>query len=228
MNKINSQNINDINTDEKTGVRAVTYPRLFWLFIIGSVMGVIIEGVWYYFMHDRWETHVVTIWGPFCIIYGFGFSGYYAACHGFGKLNIFLRFLIYACLGSGVELICGLLLKYYLNMKAWTYAHYPLNFMGLICVKMTIIWGFVGLVFQMLLPFFDWMLSHMENRLWNIGCIIFSVFLGIDFIVTGACFLRWKERHEGKEPSGRIEEIIDEKYGSDFMKKRFVEWRFIS
>lgn len=227
MKKIKNINNNN-NTEEKTGVRAVTYPRLFWLFIIGSVMGVIIEGVWYYFMHDRWETHVVTVWGPFCIIYGFGFSGYYAACHVFRKLNIFLRFLIYACLGSGVELICGLLLKYCLNMKAWTYAHYPLNFMGLICVKMTIIWGFVGLVFQMLLPFFDWMLSHMENRLWNIGCIIFSVFLGIDFIVTGACFLRWKERHEGEDPSNRIEEIIDEKYGSEFMKKRFVEWRFIS
>ena len=101
-------------------------------------MGVFIEGVWYYFMHDHWETHVVTIWGPFCIIYGFGLAGYYAACHACGSMNIFIRFLIYASLGSGVELVCGLLLKYCLNLKAWTYSHYPLNFMGLICVKMTI------------------------------------------------------------------------------------------
>lgn len=220
-----SDRSSEINKKKKS---VVTYPRLFWLFIIGSIMGVIIEGVWYYFMHDHWETHVVTIWGPFCIIYGFGLAGYYTACHAFGSMNIFIRFLIYACLGSGVELVCGLLLKYCLNMKAWTYSHYPLNFMGLICVKMTIIWGLVGLIFQLMLPLFDGLLSHMESKVWNIGCIIFSIFLAIDFIVTGACFLRWKERHEGKLPSNGIEEFIDKHYDSQFMKERFVEWRFIS
>ena len=76
--------------------RQITYPHLFWLFIIGSVIGVIIEGVWYYFMHDRWETHVVTIWGPYCIIYGLGAAGYYAGnCAMKGK-NILLRYIVFA------------------------------------------------------------------------------------------------------------------------------------
>lgn len=113
-------------------------------------------------------------------------------------------------------------------MKAWTYAHYPMNFMGLICLKMTIIWGLVGLVFQLLLPLFDRILSHMESRQWNIACIIFSIFMAVNFIVTVFCFLRWKERHDNKPSSNRIEEIIDKHYGNKFMKERFVEWRFIS
>ena len=79
-----------------------------------------------------------------------------------------------------------------------------------------------------MLPLFDSLLSHMENKIWNIGCIVFSVFMAVDFIVTGACFLRWKERHEGKLPSNEIEEFIDRHYDSQFMKERFVEWRFIS
>ncbi|MBQ9899076.1 MAG: putative ABC transporter permease [Ruminococcus sp.] len=217
-----------MNSGTEKTERRVTYPRLFWLVIIGSVLGVIIEGVWYYFMHDRWETHVVTIWGPFCLIYGLGGAVYYAGnCLMEGK-NIVLRYAVFLLIGTGVELLCGLLLKYGLNMRAWTYKGYPFNFMDLICLKMAIIWGFVGLAFGLLVKPVDKLFSLMQGRYWNWICAVFSAFMAVNLVCTCACMIRWKQRHDGKPASGKVAQIIDEHYDDDFMQTRFVEWRFLS
>ena len=54
-----------------------TYQNMFWLFMISNVLGVILEGLWCLIRTGYWETHVVSMWGPFCIIYGFGAVGFY-------------------------------------------------------------------------------------------------------------------------------------------------------
>lgn len=41
---------------------------MFWLFMFGNVLGVLLEGTWCKLCFGHWETHVVTIWGPFCLI----------------------------------------------------------------------------------------------------------------------------------------------------------------
>ena len=50
----------------------VNYTSMFWLFMFGSVAGFLIEGIWCVIRSGRWENHSATLWGPFCIIYGFG------------------------------------------------------------------------------------------------------------------------------------------------------------
>lgn len=204
-----------------------TYQRMFWLFMVGSIAGVIIEGVWYYFVHDRWETHVVSIWGPFCIIYGLGAVAFYIGNYYLRERSIIIRYLAFAALGDAVELLCGLVLKYGLHMKAWTYSHYPYNFMGLICLKMTIIWGFVGIAFQFLIPPSDRMLDLMEGKYWHYSCIALTVFMAVNFALTAVCLIRWKQRHFGSENGGRFMQWIDRNYDDDFMDKRFIEWWFI-
>ena len=51
---------------------SLTYPTLFWLFTVCSILGTIVEGLFYLIRYGRWETHTVALWGPFCIIYGIG------------------------------------------------------------------------------------------------------------------------------------------------------------
>ena len=50
----------------------ISYQVIFWLFVIGSLAGVVLEGIWCLLKYGHWETHVVTVWEPLCIIYGFG------------------------------------------------------------------------------------------------------------------------------------------------------------
>ena len=53
------------------------YQEIFWLFLVGSVLGVVVEGCWCRFRYGRWRTHVVALWGPFNIVYGIGIAVFY-------------------------------------------------------------------------------------------------------------------------------------------------------
>lgn len=55
----------------------VTYCNMFWLFMFGNVLGVLLEGTWCRLIFGHWETHVATIWGPFSLIYGVGAVMFY-------------------------------------------------------------------------------------------------------------------------------------------------------
>lgn len=39
----------------------ITYCNMFWLFMFGNVLGVLLEGTWCKLCFGHWETHVVTI-----------------------------------------------------------------------------------------------------------------------------------------------------------------------
>ena len=41
----------------------ITYFNIFWLFMLGNIVGVFLEGVWCKIRYGKWETHSVAIWG---------------------------------------------------------------------------------------------------------------------------------------------------------------------
>ena len=55
----------------------IVYQEVFWIFMAGNILGVIVEGLWCLFRYGKWQTHVVTIWGPFNIVYGIGMAMFF-------------------------------------------------------------------------------------------------------------------------------------------------------
>ena len=208
-------------------MQKITYEKLMWLFMIGSVLGVFLEGFWCLAIYGHWETHVVTVWGPFCIIYGLGMAGCYIGAALLKKKNLSVRFLTFSLIGAGVEFICGWVLEYGLNMKAWDYSDSFLNIKGYVNLTMTLIWGILGIGFGYLVPALECMFDKMKERSWHTACICLTVFMVINFAVTVVCFVRWSARHENIPAANRIEQLIDEAFCDEWMQKRFCEWRFI-
>lgn len=148
--------------------------------------------------------------------------------HHVKNLNFVLKFLIYAVLGTSIELICGLLLKYGLNMMAWSYENSFLNFMGLICFRMFVIWGILGFLFEKANIYIEKFVNLTRNKFLNIIAYILTILLIIDFTITAIAIVRWANRHNYNDrPNNKFEEYIDKKYNDEFMKKRFIEWYFI-
>ena len=206
----------------------ILYMDMFWLFMIGNVLGVILEGLWCVLTQGHWETHVVTIWGPFCLIYGVGAVIFYISSVKLKERNAITNFVIIALLASAFELLCGLLLEFGLGMRAWDYTDEFMNFRGHICILMTILWGIMGLIFARLaVPGLDRMFEKMRSRKWHMICTCLSVFMVINIAATSLCILRWSARHEGDPPENFMERIVDSWYGDDVMTQRFCEWHFI-
>lgn len=208
--------------------KKITYQKLFWLYMIGNVLGCILEGIWCIFKYGAWETHVVSMIGPFCLIYGVGFVLLYSLAKFLKDKNIIIQFLGAVVILDFVEYACGFMLEHALGMRAWNYSRYFMNLNGYISLSMSIIWGILGLLFiYWLMPLWDKIYSKYSNRLLNYTCYILSIIMALDLIFTTMCIFRWSERHNLEQPSNIVEKYIDKKYPDEFMQKRFIEWRFI-
>ena len=107
----------DIQKIEQTTY--ITYDKLFRLFLLGSIAGVIIEGVFTSVTQGHWESHVVSIFGTFNILYGFGGVLYYVGSVRLSHKPLYVRVLIMTLSATILELLSGLLLRDWLGMRAW-------------------------------------------------------------------------------------------------------------
>lgn len=207
----------------------VTYSNLFWLFLGGSLFGVLLEGIFCAVRYGRWETHTVAVWGPFCILYGIGAAGLYIGAVLFEKESRIIQFIVFSVIATAVEYLCGLLLKYGLHMRAWDYRKAVLNIDGQICLSFTVAWGLTGVAFaKWCVPALKMLFSRMVGTGWTVACICLSVFMAVNLLVTAACIIRWSYRHRGIAPRNQMERYIDETWDDSRMEKRFCEWRFTS
>ena len=93
-----------------------------WLFVIGSLLGVILEGIWWRYRYGFWQTHTTLLWSPFCTIYGFGCAGCYIGSLLLVGQPFAVKFIVFGAVGMLVELAGGSLVYYGLGMRAWDYS----------------------------------------------------------------------------------------------------------
>ena len=205
----------------------ISYQKIYWLFIFGGLFGLVLEGFWCLIQHGQWENHMIFIWEPLCGIYGYGAAGCYMGAVFLKDRSSIVKFFSFAFIGAAVELVGGLLVHQGLHMRAWDYSGTFMNINGYINLKMTVVWGILGIAFCHLLPFMERFFAKMRGKIWHILCGFLTVFLIADMIVTSMCLVRWRDRHEGAEADNWIERVIDDAYPDEFMEKRFCNWYFV-
>ena len=217
---------NDVQTVTKPE-KNITYTKLFWLFLVGSVAGVLIEGLFCLVAKGHWETHVVSVFAPYNILYGLGVVLFYIGAIKLQNKPFAVQIVIMTALVTVLELLCGLLLRHGLGMRAWNYSHSFLNYKGIICLGFSAAWGIAAFVFAKLSPRIEALLKHCAGRPWRIACAVLSLIIALDLCVTGASILRWSERHYGIPAQTVIQKELDTEAPDDWMQKRFVEWNFL-
>ena len=207
--------------------KALRYANLFWLFMIGNVLGVVIEGVWSVHQNGHWESHVTMIWGPFNIVYGVGAVGMYIAATLLEKRSVVLNFLTLALIGSVVEYIVAVFQERVFNSISWSYYHHPMNLNGKISLPITLIWGTLGVLFaKLIMPLLKKLFPHLDNWGWDTACVILSVFIAVDMLVSLVLLYRWGWGWTGHS-SNAVFQAIDSRYSPEFMENRFMEWTLL-
>ena len=70
-------------------------------------------------------------------------------------------------------------------------------------------------------------LNKLKGRKWNIACVVFTVVLAVDLMLTGVAMVRWSERHYGISPIFKIAKQFDMLAPDEWMQTRFMEWKFL-
>ena len=207
--------------------KAVTYDKLFWLFMAGSILGVIIEGVYCLIKKGHWESHVVSVFGAFNILYGLGAVLFYVAAAALRRKTLFSKTVILMLGATFLELICGLILKNVLGMRAWNYQNSILNYKGLICLPFTLVWGLSGFVFCSFYAHINLLLDKFAEKIPHYACVVCSLFMIFNLCLTGLSIIRWSERHYNVNSSSTLQTYLDNEMPDWWMSRRFVEWKFL-
>ncbi|MDE6398086.1 MAG: putative ABC transporter permease [Clostridiales bacterium] len=208
--------------------KSLTYSNMLWLFVTGSLLGVVGEGLHSLVKRGYWETHVVSLGLPLCVLYGLGAVGCYIGYCLLPRRNYIVQFSAYALVGTLIELLSGGLLDFGLGMRAWNYSYKPYNFRGYICLSASLGWGVVGVLFSLLIArLLDLLFSKLGGRAFKVLTVLFTVYLAVDFFLTGVSLYRWSGRHFGKVARTALGRFADRAFPDSFMAKRFIEWRFI-
>lgn len=206
----------------------ITYSSLFWLFVLGSVAGFVLEGIWCILRLGVWESHSSTVWGPFCIIYGFGVIAVYLLSMTLKGKSPVLQFLLFSGAGTIVEYFGSLFQNVVFGSTSWDYSSHFMNIRGRVSLQMTLIWGVLGILFmRFVFPMAAQFLRKMEEGFWKTVCPVLFTLMIINLLLSAAAVMRWKERLTDNIPAtNTFEQFLDENYNDGTMEKRYPNMRF--
>ena len=210
--------------------KELSFPVLLWLFVAGSLLGFVMEGVYHFLHHGCWGFRVGTLWGPFCVLYGFGVVVMYLVALGVRHRKPLTQFVLFALTGSAVELLAGVFQKFAFGTQSWNYSGHTLNLGGYVSIRMTLLWGIAGMALMyIVLPvlFRGFNRLHMMRR--RSLCRIVSAFMCVNLLFTCAALMRWQERTVDASPaSNAIETILDRRWPDERMQERFPNMEFVA
>lgn len=145
-----------------------------FLFYVGSSIGWVLELFYRRFEFKKWVNPGYLV-GPYLPIYGFGLV-IVTLIHLFlsrYNLNPIITIILMGLCMTLLELLTGLFfLK--LRVRLWDYRKYFLNFKGVICLHMSLIWTGLGALYYYFLA--DYVMRGLD---WFNDNLSFSYVLGI-------------------------------------------------
>ena len=115
--------------------------KVFWIFILGSLAGYILEMIVAFVQNGYFESRQEVIYGPFTPVYGIGAVLYYLFFKKLKTRNRVKVFFITMVLGGMVEYLCSLLQEKLFGTVSWDYSNLWFNINGRTSLLHCIYWG---------------------------------------------------------------------------------------
>lgn len=208
--------------EEKPFAFGFCFTKLFYLFLIGSVIGTVFETIWTIITLGKFEIRVGMVYGPLIPVYGGGACLLTAVLYKLYKLNDTLIFIISAVVGAGFEYFCSWLQETLLGTVSWDYSDTPFNLNGRTNLMYALIWGFLGLVWvRFLYPWISKLIEKIPQKPGSIITTVLIVFIIFDAFMSCAAIYRWQERDAGIEASNSFEYYLDKHFDDDYLTTIF-------
>ena len=208
--------------EDKPFAYGFCFTKLFYLFVIGSFIGTILETIWAFCVDGHFEMRVGMVYGPFIPVYGGGACFLTAALYKLYKLNDTLVFVISAFVGASFEYFCSWLQEPMFGTVSWDYSDTPFNLDGRTNLMYALIWGFLGLVWvRYLYPWTAKLIEKIPKRAGAIITTFLIVFMAFNGFMSVTATARWTQRTEGVPASNSFEEYLDEKFDNEKMEFLF-------
>ena len=207
-----------------SGLLDLTFSKVFWLFFIGSIAGLLIEIVFHAIMYGGYENRYGLVWGPFSPIYGCGAAVLTVVLNRFWHSHDVIIFTAAMIIGSIVEYATSWWMEVFFGAVAWDYTGTFGSLNGRTNFIFGVMWGLLGLMWvRFMLPIIKEGFDHVDFK-----SAVMRIITGIllVFMVVNACFTvgalgRQSERANDIPATNIMQEYFDEHYPDEWMEQRF-------
>lgn len=120
--------------------------KLFWIFLIGSIIGYIIEMIVGLVQNGHFVSRQGLLFGPFIQVYGVGLVIYYLVISNIKQKNYIKIFFISMLLGGIVEYLFSFFQEVLFGTISWDYSDLIFNLNGRTSLLHCLYWGTGGVL----------------------------------------------------------------------------------
>jgi len=212
---------------QKRFAEGICFSKLFWVFLITAVLGVLIETVYCRITDGVWMNRSGLIYGQMSIVWGLGGVALTLALTPLRRFGIIwgtlLVFLAGAVLGGAFECLCSLLTETLFGAVYWDYSAMKTSIFGgrtnlMYCVA----WGLLSVAWVMLLyPGMSFLIERVPVRWGVIATRIIVPLFVIEFLFSGLIIRRYYERRTDTTPHNAVEAFLDTHYDDTTVEQRW-------
>lgn len=212
--------------DPGEGYIRLDFFNLFWTFMVGSFVGLIVEIIFHMLVVEPgvYQDRAGLLWGPFSPIYGIGAVLMTIALNRFKDRNIVFIFVVCTIIGGGFEYFVSWFMEIAFGATAWDYSDQFLGdiFGGRTCLLFASMFGLLGTVWiKLLLPIFLRIFNLIPWK-WRYGVtLVCAAFMLVNCVMTLQALDNWGARKAGHVPATGIEQFYAEHFNDEYMANRF-------
>lgn len=193
---------------------------IFWLFVLGSILGYIFEMIVVLFQKGYFETRQGLIYGPFIPVYGIGIVIYYLILSNIKIHKKTQIFFITMILGGIVEYICSYVQEKVFGTISWDYSGLMFNINGRTSLLHCMYWGIAGVLYVTYIePKIDYLKQFICKNNRRFITVVVSIFMILDISLSFVAANRQTERRENVLPNGKLDVLLDTYYPDEYMDR---------
>lgn len=208
----------DIKFKEVVFAKGLCFYKVFWIFFVGCVLGVLAESLYCFLLFGKFEIRWGVIYGPFNPVYGFGIVIMTFLLLKISKLSNLKIFLFSAFLGGVYEYFCSFFQEFFLGTISWNYKGTFLNFGGRTNFTYSVCWGLLGLFWIRLAypKISDW-IESFPTKFGKISTWVLFFFMILNIFFSSAAVWRYSRRSQGIKPKSSFEIFLDKHFKDDLI-----------
>ncbi|MGL5414651.1 MAG: putative ABC transporter permease [Clostridium sp.] len=207
--------------------KEINIYKLIWIFMIGSVLGCIVETLWCFIKNGYFQNRQGLLYGPFIPVYGIGCVLCTILLYKIAHKRGSLIFLISAVFGGIFEYVCSWVQQQMTGTISWDYSKAALSIGGRTSIEYCVFWGVLGVFFiKEVYPLFNKIIKFFSDRTIKIVTILFILFMVPNIILSTLAVRREDARMQHIPAKTSVARFLDKHYPNSYMEKVFPNMIF--
>ena len=196
--------------------------KIFVIFMIGSVLGYIVEMIVGLVQNGHFVSRQGLIYGPFTPVYGIGIIVYYIFFKIVKTRDKKKVFIFSFILGGITEYLCSYIQEKIFGTISWDYSEWIFNINGRTTIFHCTYWGIAGLLYvKYIEPIIHKIEEFIKSHKIKIIEASVAIFMVFNITISSMAAIRQKERLDEIPANSSVDIFLDNVYPDEYMDQVF-------